>query len=731
MLINRVVISSARCSQCRISLLTAFASVAGVSLRAIPPPTNTHRVLIPRRAFQGPSALRSELQPQEKNTPDEEVLLKDEDAPNPVQGPSEASVPWYLQVETPKRQISPLSDRQRLPELPPNPPTLLQPILEHTSIELGLDDLTLFDLRKLDPPAALGANLLMVIGTARSEKHLHVSADRLCRWLRTTHGLRPYADGLLGRNELKLKLRRKNRRAKLLGSVGSSDSSDRDDGVRTSWVCVNIGAIEESTEDVIEPEGFVGFGSRGTEVRVVVQMLTEEKRELLDLESLWGGFLRRQEKKETEDLRLLQEYQQEEEVGPIPLVNERPMSDISSVGAPSYLKSPMTIQTQSRGLHTSARSHSRAEDTQEQPDYIGLDSSCVEPRLQAPSRNNTEPLRNTEHSASSDQVSPKQEDHFSAVGDLLALRTHLNYLKSLPRKDAIEVLGRGPNDHDSTSFLTSFYGSYPLFPSAEHWKCRLDLHCYAAEIRHWRYGTGNLLNQFVEMRASGVNISEATFIKLLRTIIFLKGSSAHDGLDASGADGGVPAVSIRSVIRASYVLKDMSLSGFNIVTEEIFMMLVEVMRLFQSHNSETMAAVQNLTRIMLQNGLKITNAESQFRTLQIYANTYEWMGFWLCWRGIARQGQSRSADHYLLMYRFVASTEHQSQCIDVLRTWVPEMRVEEPPVRLEGAVAEAVMECVRVAEPDIETAVAEQWNEGGEWSRLWTRCLSGLEHTEA
>ena len=83
----------------------------------------------------------------------------------------------------------------------------------------------------------------MLIGTARSEKHLHVSADRLCRWLRSTYKLRPNADGLLGRNELKLKLKRKAKKAKLLGS---STDENADDGVRTGWVCVDVGVVQEA-----------------------------------------------------------------------------------------------------------------------------------------------------------------------------------------------------------------------------------------------------------------------------------------------------------------------------------------------------------------------------------------------------------------------------------------------------------------------------------------------------
>ncbi|KAL2429764.1 ATPase synthesis protein 25, mitochondrial [Exophiala dermatitidis] len=253
-----------------------------------------------------------------------------------------SSVPWYLQVEepTPPAPISPLLALQEIPPLPADSPAILQPVLEHLSVQIGLDNLVLLDLRHLDPPPALGANLIMVIGTARSVKHLNVSADRFCRWVRKEYKLRPYADGLLGRNELKLKLRRKARKMKLAQSVGNTMAMrdvamrDGDDGITTGWICVNMGAVDDAVlpddfvdsssaeveagaegalvvkeaveadmdEEVQEEEEeeeedeyqnppdaeYVGFGSRPNSPRIVVQMFTEEKRVEMDLEGLWS-----------------------------------------------------------------------------------------------------------------------------------------------------------------------------------------------------------------------------------------------------------------------------------------------------------------------------------------------------------------------------------------------------------------------------------------------------------
>lgn len=256
------------------------------------------RKWIHQRRFSTAAQRRSELVSWKATTAGGEDVGKADYEQDIEKSKDSKPLPWYLQVETPKQEPKSILERQRLPDLPPDPPPLLQPMLQHISVDLGLDDLSLLDLREIDPPPALGANLLMVIGTARSEKHLHVSADRFCRWLRTSHNLTPYADGLLGRGELRLKLKRKNRRTRALNSVGASDSSNTDDGIRTGWVCVNLGMIEDARANSpkaigVKDDNYVGFGGEVAGVKMVVQMLTEGKREELDLETLWSQALAR------------------------------------------------------------------------------------------------------------------------------------------------------------------------------------------------------------------------------------------------------------------------------------------------------------------------------------------------------------------------------------------------------------------------------------------------------
>ncbi|KAM0795568.1 hypothetical protein BDR22DRAFT_894103 [Usnea florida] len=311
MAIRQVVSSVSRCRSCRIALLDVVAPYVVFSARPATQPVRFRigaRDRIIKQSFSSSPLYTSDLvhqQQQEQEPSGKDASLEEAQyvESNEIPEPMAPETPWYLQVEKPQRASNPLLERQKIPELPSDPPPLLKPMLEQISINLGLDDLTIFDLRKIDPPPALGANLIMILGTARSEKHLHVSADRFCGWLKGTYKLNPYADGLMGRGELKLKMRRKARRARLLSSVGSLETSVTDDGLRTGWICVNVGTIEDgrgSTEEsnLTNQHDYVGFGSQAEGARVVIQMLTQEKREELDLEDLWGKTLRRHERKE-------------------------------------------------------------------------------------------------------------------------------------------------------------------------------------------------------------------------------------------------------------------------------------------------------------------------------------------------------------------------------------------------------------------------------------------------
>ena len=319
---SRAILRPPRCRACQSSILDSFAAAFLDASLAKPPQSQRFGAVAKFSYGRSKLADHQSGSSWPSNTADDSSVSKPPQNQDPSAPSSTNPVPWYLQVDTPKPPASshPFADRQLIPDLPENPPSILSPTLQYLSVDAGLDDLSLLDLRSLNPPPALGANLVMIIGTARSVKHLNVSADRFCRWLRSNYKLRPFADGLLGRNELKLKLRRKTKRAKLAASVGNTmykkGKAETDDGITTGWICVNLGQVEdglvesvqaqnegvaeqdvteEEEEAYIGPESveeqpenhYIGFGSRSNAPRIVVQMFTEEKRADLDLEGLW------------------------------------------------------------------------------------------------------------------------------------------------------------------------------------------------------------------------------------------------------------------------------------------------------------------------------------------------------------------------------------------------------------------------------------------------------------
>ncbi|CAA9965091.1 RsfS domain containing protein [Pyrenophora teres f. maculata] len=267
-----------------------------------------------------------------------------------------ASIPWYL-----RQQSSVPSPVQPaiVPDLPPNPPPLLETLLEYVSVTAGLDDLELLDLRNLDPPPALGPKLIMIIATARSEKHLHVAADRFCRWLRREHSLKANAAGLLGRNELKIKLRRKAKRMRMLANVGGAPPEGNiDDGIRTGWICCTLGKLEAHPEDTHMPgdnvQEFVGFRDIKPGVNVVVQMFTEEKRAETDLETLWGGVLRTHHRNNKSADEALKELEQdiedlEDDVGESEYETQRASQRVTE--PPTRPSKPATPPTPVQQMH--------------------------------------------------------------------------------------------------------------------------------------------------------------------------------------------------------------------------------------------------------------------------------------------------------------------------------------------------------------------------------------------
>jgi len=279
-MIARPAIATLGCCSCRNSILRAVLGSTATNARFLTQPqrrpfqSSTRRFLSSQRPHETDAARQVEETP-ESDTKDE------------------SEKPWFLEEEPPRH--APSLHKPTLPHAPEGAPALVDPMINYIYEDMGLDDISLLDLRELDPPAALGANLIMLFATARSERHLHVSAGRFVRWLKRNYKVNARADGLIGPGELKTKLRRLKKKAKLMGN-NTMIVPGGDNGISTGWVCVNFSASGHDTDELSsfdESGRFSGFGSSLTGTTVVVQCLTESRRSELDLETLWQGVLRR------------------------------------------------------------------------------------------------------------------------------------------------------------------------------------------------------------------------------------------------------------------------------------------------------------------------------------------------------------------------------------------------------------------------------------------------------
>lgn len=682
------------------------------------------------------------------------------------------STPWYLQEDVdealPQRPLEQhtLADRQRLPELPERPPPILQKLVEHVFTDLGLDDLTVMDLRSIEPPPALGGNLLMLYGTARSEKHLHVSADRLCRWLRSTFQLKPYADGLLGRNELKLRMRRKTRRAKMMANAGATNLNVTDDGIRTGWVCVNVGRVDPAEEDAFdehEEEDIVGFGTRRDGVNIVVQMFTEEKRAELDLEGLWGRALEKSRKRfdaqtAEEDERELERLAEktaatqakldaepgksrdEEEVksfqqpggalerprklkrrsqlspsldDPVQaanpfLSNERPLPPRMSSSYSDDEFFEFARQQQSRGFHTV-------------PSRRAVSSFIHDKRSGAGTGVRTRLMSTIAAAAKGTDFNAGQESS-AELENLLSL---LQEIRSLPRADALLRL----NSVDWT-LLSDFSD----FEDPGFYQCALDFRHLAWRLGHREGRWTDVLQQYNTMTEDGIVVSEQAFKMTLEAL-----------LGRQSPQGNIDDAVQQRLDHAFDILEDMHFREYNAISEDIVLLFHQFIakeyapalaaRTRVEHTTASEPSSQTLVsealtrmRSFVDRYIPTLIAEQYYITLlHTYATIRDWPGFFDVWHTPPRRFLPHTPSMYAALFTSVAKTGDARMCGDVLRKKVEEMAVETVPVRMDARIAKGVRDCLRIVEPRI----AKEWESAKdvnpEWSALWVRCHKALK----
>lgn len=574
-------------------------------------------------------------------TPSQESLTAElkKDTPEKIDE-NDGETPWYLEEEPPRHPAL-LNQAQPLPKIPRGVPFIMHSLVQFVAHDMGLDELNLLDLRTLDPPAALGPSLIMLFGTARSERHLHVSAGNLKSWLRKK-GIQAHADGLLGPNEFKIKMRRKQRKAKLLGT--SAMPLGGDDGVTTRWICMNLGTIRSDSQEAIEFETSTGFGIRQSGTTIVVQMLTESKRKELDLETLWTRILAR---RGVEDL--VEDDLEYEEGDPDP--NEVPL--FTEGGSPKILAVP----SQRRFFSTSLR----------------RSNQVIDP---PPTSDST-----TNHVNTSLGPRPFLNARLAELEQLQA------QFAGLSHGDALEALEYSETGRH-TPFIRAWNKEMQYLAPDSSWRFRLWLCVAGMKIGVRRFGLAHLRGLVQEMELLGIICHRAHYLEMLQAVYLAP--SENEILLREQSE------------LALEILGIMYERGELIVATEVIVSLIESLARTEFQGKETGQLQAILEKFLLQADLPYMGEEAVMRLMDAYALQGNWDRFWEIWRMPPKFLERRSENMYTQLWTILAETKHQRRCQDALRWCFHEMVGETPRIDPVLEVKAAVEACLRVAEPGAE-----------------------------
>lgn len=633
---------AARCSACSCAALRLVPAISAnarlPALNAIARPLNTAQA--PRFSTFRPTPCLLSGPALEERLDDKH---KDQKATT-----SDGEVPWYLQVEAPRHPTL-LQKPVPLPEIPEGSPRLMEPLLKYVSDELGMDDLELLDLRELDPPAALGPRLIMLFGTARSERHLHVSADRLVRWLRGK-GVSASADGLLGRNQLKVRLRRAARKAKLLGSSGVG--ANVDDGIGTGWICVHLGAVEGSNEEIqfLDEQGRpTGFGVPDTGTTIVVQLMTEAKREELDLEGLWKDTLDKSLRK-NKGLPVSEKPQE---------ITILPPDRSSSVRSERHLDPAGSryFSTWTRRLNINL-----SLDFSDNPLSSVVLGECQE-------------------SSAAQAAHMLHQDTKSKLYVLTQLRS---YLKRLSKDEVDAILVKHPKVAPSP-FLQLYDRAMENLAPVLAWEHRMWLWNTARSRDLPGYDLGVAKNWLREILLSSPVMTRGIALHLIQSVFAVPASTDVVARDQAAL--------------VMEVIDSMFARGQKVLDHDVLVTVIEALVRHPSPSSEAARILAQFEDLLVQADLPCPSEDLIIRLMYAYADQGRWERFWDVWRIPPRYCQGRSWRLYAHAYRIFAKDAHRARCIDALRRLYYEMKHEEPPVPINDSIRKNLKDCIDIADP--------------------------------
>lgn len=173
-----------------------------------------------------------------------------------------ATTPWYLREDIGSSRVK--HAEKELPAIPEDAPGSVELFVKLLANDYGMEDILLFDLAKLDATHEYHTDnqlaKYMIICTGKSEKHIYKAASSLRLHVKHEYNILPTMEGMSSMNLKPTARRRMMKRANK-----RPIATDNDYGrAANSWVM-----CDTMIDDIF------------------VHMLTKERREDLNLESLW------------------------------------------------------------------------------------------------------------------------------------------------------------------------------------------------------------------------------------------------------------------------------------------------------------------------------------------------------------------------------------------------------------------------------------------------------------
>ncbi|KAI1103099.1 hypothetical protein F4804DRAFT_243927 [Jackrogersella minutella] len=667
-MVARRALTSASCSHCRSAVLKLFAANPAASalssLRIAPFQCRPRLITTAPTRFFSSRPIDSESS---IATEASEEISNENDAhdgrshDNAAEDSASTNIPWYLQVEPPRHVAS--IEPPPLPELPAGSPDIIGSLLKHASEDLGLDELSLLDLRELDRIPALGPNLFMLFGTARSERHLNVSARRLRGWLRAEHRIQARSDGLLGPNERKTKLRRKAKRAKLLGG-----DEDTDDGIKTGWICVNLGTINRGKEEsaVFADDGrSAGFGVSQHGFTIVVQIMTASRRAEMGLEALWKQALG-----EPVDDPLELESEDTDNLHPLEkaiLANSHP---------PTFIKNGHFNDASRQMPFEQKRSYS----TQQ---VITHQAQGTDPLLA---------IQSPEDLQQALDVDTRQSYRVVEL-----LRAHLDEASNQvpPMGDSSQPQDRQVID---SSFLRLSSHACKNLPLHQTWGLRLAI--LEKECESKEMGTFDRARDLVqEMNLHGIEATRKQYMQLLVCIYHSISTEQKSIIEEQNK-------------LAQEVLWTMQQRGEPVLTDDTIVTILASaahyrdLPIWQNY----LLLVTRLRTTQVEAGLPCMDESLLIKLMEAHAGI-NWDSFWDVWNTPPRYLRPRSETMYTKLYELVAAEGSPEFCVTALRRTFWAMLTEDPVVMPRGSVYDAFMKCIDLADPNARRiATTTRWH---------------------